>query len=208
MMITTLHVQCWVPNFFPNEANITSLLVWVRFSLLPVECFATSWLERAGNRIGKTLKVVKTTQLTSQGNLARVCVEVDLAKPLKARYKFRGRTLKLQYEGLYNLCFQCGKYGHRIPKCSRASMNDISSNDSTASHERVEGRTPDPQNQEVAKESKYYGQWMLGKRHRRRLVKISWENGSIHQEGSRFDPLANLNENNLESESRLALPLA
>lgn len=94
-----LHIWRWVPNFFPDEAVITSLPVWVRFPLLPVECYTNTWLARAGNRIGKTLKVDNATKMTSRGNFARVCAEVDLSKPLKARYKFRGRILKLQYEG-------------------------------------------------------------------------------------------------------------
>ncbi|KAK7259572.1 hypothetical protein RIF29_25181 [Crotalaria pallida] len=29
-----------------------------------------------------------------------------------------GRELNLEYEGLYLICFQCGRYGHQIDECS------------------------------------------------------------------------------------------
>lgn len=35
-----LHVQRWVPNVFPDEAQITLLSVWVRFPLLPVNYYS------------------------------------------------------------------------------------------------------------------------------------------------------------------------
>lgn len=47
-----LHVQRWFPNFMPMEATIDSLLVRVRFSVIPVEYYTTKWLERAANKLG------------------------------------------------------------------------------------------------------------------------------------------------------------
>lgn len=54
-----------------------------------------------------------TTLATTQGKFARVCIELDLKKPLQSRYRTRGREWKLQYEGLQDICFICRKYGHR-----------------------------------------------------------------------------------------------
>lgn len=34
-----LHMRKWRPNFEPETAEITTLPVWVRFSVLPVECY-------------------------------------------------------------------------------------------------------------------------------------------------------------------------
>lgn len=42
-------------------------------------------------------------------------MEVDLAKPLKARYRMRGKFLWLQYDGLYDLCFNYSQFGHEKP---------------------------------------------------------------------------------------------
>lgn len=85
-----LHVRRWEPNFMARTAKIESLLVWVRFPILPVEYFNENWLVRAGNKIGRTVKVDKTTLIASRGKFARVCVEVDLKKPLKSGYDLRG----------------------------------------------------------------------------------------------------------------------
>lgn len=74
----------------PKSAIIESFLVWVRFSILPVEYHTYKWLVRAGNKIRRTVKVDRTMLLASQGKFVRVCVEIDLTKLVKAGYKFRG----------------------------------------------------------------------------------------------------------------------
>lgn len=50
-------------NFIADEAKINKLLIWVKFSVLPVEYYTKTWLERAGDHIGKTLWVDYATQL-------------------------------------------------------------------------------------------------------------------------------------------------
>lgn len=59
------HVQRWQPNFVAETAVITHLPVWHRFPMLPVEYYSFQWLRRAGNQIGKTLKVDSTTLMAS-----------------------------------------------------------------------------------------------------------------------------------------------
>ncbi|KAL0292873.1 UNVERIFIED_CONTAM: ATP synthase epsilon chain, chloroplastic [Sesamum calycinum] len=49
---------------------------------MPVEFFQEELLMRIGNRIGRAVKVDETTMAASRGRYARVCVEVDLTKPL------------------------------------------------------------------------------------------------------------------------------
>lgn len=77
-----LHIRHWEPNFVAKSAKIESLLVWVRFPILPVEYFNEYWLKRVGNRIGRTAKVDRTMLMAACGKFANVCVEVDLTKPL------------------------------------------------------------------------------------------------------------------------------
>lgn len=86
-----LHVQCWTPNFIAETSKIDLLPIWVCFPILPVEYYISSWLQRAGNKIERTLKVDNTTLMISRGKFAKVCMEVDLNKPLKAGYKLKGR---------------------------------------------------------------------------------------------------------------------
>lgn len=112
-----LHVQRWRPNFIAEEATISCLPVWVRFLTLPLEYYKESWLCKAGDQIGRTIKVDSTTRDTARGRFARVCVEIDLKKPLMSCYKMKGRFFRLQYEGLHDICFKCEKYGHKEISC-------------------------------------------------------------------------------------------
>lgn len=86
-----------------------------------MEYYTENWLKRAGDRIGKTIRVDDTTREPTCGKFARVCIEVDLTNPLKAGYKMRGRRWRLHYEGLHDLCFVCGQYGHREAACSKVN---------------------------------------------------------------------------------------
>ena len=52
------------------------------------------------------------TNTISRGPYARICVEIDLLKPLVAKFKMRRRVRRVEYEGLHLVCFGCGLYGH------------------------------------------------------------------------------------------------
>lgn len=80
-----LHVRRWKANFVAESAVINSMPVWVRFPSLPVEYFTESWLRKARDQIGRTIKVDSTTLAVVRGRFARVCVKVDLNKPLHMR---------------------------------------------------------------------------------------------------------------------------
>lgn len=60
-----LHVQRWKPNFSAEEASIAILPVQVHFLSLQVEYYNESWLRRAEEQIGKTIKVDSTTLATT-----------------------------------------------------------------------------------------------------------------------------------------------
>lgn len=79
-----LHFQRWKPNFMAEVVEITSLAVCVRFSVLPVEYYNEGWLRRLGDQIKETIKIDNTTLATTRNRLPRVCIEIDLQKPLIA----------------------------------------------------------------------------------------------------------------------------
>ncbi|CAN1805821.1 hypothetical protein LINPERHAP1_LOCUS24421 [Linum perenne] len=55
---------------------------------------------------------------TSEGaRYARVCVEIDLYKPLLGKYIIGDRVLFVEYESLENICFNFGMYGHKEDRC-------------------------------------------------------------------------------------------
>ncbi|CAN0904379.1 hypothetical protein LINGRAHAP2_LOCUS23067 [Linum grandiflorum] len=74
---------------------------------------------RIASRIGHPIRVDRATQEGARGKYARVCVEVDLTKPLLSKYTIEGKTYLISYEGLNDLCTTCDKYGNsaRLCKC-------------------------------------------------------------------------------------------
>ncbi|KAJ9187288.1 hypothetical protein P3X46_002761 [Hevea brasiliensis] len=95
-----LTVHQWRPNFDPDLAQIEKAMVWIRVHNLPVE-------------IGVPIRIDDITLGVSPGKFARMCVKVDLTKPLLSKFKFRRRIHKIEYEGINLICFECGVYGHR-----------------------------------------------------------------------------------------------
>lgn len=65
------------------------------------------------SRLGRVLKIDEFTKASAKGRFARVCVEVDLAQPLKAGIRIRQKNNSffqtLAYENLPSLCFKCGR---------------------------------------------------------------------------------------------------
>lgn len=73
---------------------------------------------KVGEKIGKPIRVDHATGEVARGKFARMCVEVDIKKPLLSKFKLRRTARKIEYEGLHLVCFDCGVYGHRKDECS------------------------------------------------------------------------------------------
>ncbi|XP_058765952.1 uncharacterized protein LOC131639472 [Vicia villosa] len=112
-----LTVKDWCPNFHPKKDTIEEVAVWVRIAGLPIEYYDSRVLTFIGNRLGKAVKVDKNTVKQERGKYARMCVEVNLTKPLLAMFSIKGRRYKIEYEGLHLLCLHCGRYGHYKEGC-------------------------------------------------------------------------------------------
>ncbi|CAN1797709.1 hypothetical protein LINPERHAP1_LOCUS21390 [Linum perenne] len=56
----------------------------------------------------------------ARARYARVCVEVDISKPLLGKYMIENRTFLMEYESLENICTSCGFYGHKSAECTPA----------------------------------------------------------------------------------------
>ncbi|XP_031130711.1 uncharacterized protein LOC116032350 [Ipomoea triloba] len=112
-----LTVQQWMPNFFPHKNKLDKLLVWVRFPAVPIEYFEDDFLKKIGKYIGRPIKVDTTTSLVSIGRFARVCVELDLTKPLLSKFTLGGEVIPIEYEGIQMVCFKCDIFGHKKEQC-------------------------------------------------------------------------------------------
>ncbi|PNY12330.1 hypothetical protein L195_g008959 [Trifolium pratense] len=134
-----LVVREWSPNFHPSGEVIEKVAVWVRFSGLPIEYYDNKMLHFIGNRIGRTVKVDRTTQSQARGKYARLCVEVDLTKPLLAMFQIKDRHYKVEYEGLHMLCLACGTLGHYKEGCVAKVNNTAWNGEQATENARKEG---------------------------------------------------------------------
>lgn len=121
----------YVPSTCGNSKRVA---VWIKIPKLPFELYNSRFLWRIGSYMGNMLKIDKMTSVHSRGQYARICVEVDLEKPLFPFIIIRGHKLLLEYEGLHLICFNCGRYGHKLDHCPDKTINPI-----------VQGNSPNAQ---------------------------------------------------------------
>lgn len=71
--------------FVSLNANITrKVAVWDKIPKLPIELGNDQFLRRIGSALGTMLKVDKLIFLHGRGKFVRICVELDLDKPLSS----------------------------------------------------------------------------------------------------------------------------
>ncbi|KAL6205272.1 hypothetical protein ACLB2K_022534 [Fragaria x ananassa] len=113
----TLIVRKWSPDFDPMTDVIGSMALWVRICGLPVKYFKSYAVEKIGKILGNVVRVDPITIGQARGKFARVCVEVDLGKPLKPFVEVESVAYNVIYEGISMICFECGCFGHSKDKC-------------------------------------------------------------------------------------------
>ncbi|XVF34102.1 hypothetical protein REPUB_Repub18cG0028400 [Reevesia pubescens] len=86
-----LIVRRYNPGFRSEEATINSVAAWIRFPGIPLEYYDNEIINKIGYIIGKTLMIDRTTLVASRGRYARMCMEVDITKPLVPKIFIRGR---------------------------------------------------------------------------------------------------------------------
>lgn len=113
-----LSIRPWEPFFKPAEANVSSIAVWIRLQELPLEFYETEVLKQIGEAIGKVLRIDAYTALEARGKYARLCLQVDINKPLINTVLIGRFEQQVVYEGIHKLCFACGRIGHKKDVCS------------------------------------------------------------------------------------------
>lgn len=169
-----LLVRDWTPYFDPWKASEEEkIAVWVRFPDLPIEFYDYEFLMRLGEKIGEPKNIDEETSLVSRGKFARMCVEIDITKPLISKFKLRKKVRRIEYEGMHLVCFNCGVYGHTTDQCKRESkdegtVHDTGMNTTAGGMETATSRTLEEKiRPEVVDD---YGPWMLAKKPTRRTT--------------------------------------
>lgn len=114
-----LMVRAWSPEFDPLRDDIATTPVWVRLKNIPVNFYHRSILMGIAKGLGKPVRVDITTLNFERARFARICVEVNLAKPLKGTVLINGERYFVAYEGLSEICSKCGIYGHLVHGCPK-----------------------------------------------------------------------------------------
>ena len=112
-----LLLRPWVPNFRASEASVSSIAVWVRLPELSVEYYHKDSLFQIGSGLGLVLRVDFNKAAGTWGKFARLCIQIDIDKPLTRTVRVGKTRLAVIYEGVSLLCFHCGKIGHRREWC-------------------------------------------------------------------------------------------
>ena len=108
-----LTVRQWHHNFDPNQSSLKSLLVWVRIPYLSIKYFNYKFLMTVDSKFGNPARIDNAATRVSREHYARICMEIDLLKPMVTKFKLRRKVNKLEYEGFHLVYFGCGLYGHQ-----------------------------------------------------------------------------------------------
>lgn len=154
-----LQIQLWRPNFNASKETIRSMIVWIRIAGLPIEFIRDDFLSLVGNFLGATFKVYTSSE---QGRrmFARLCVLVDVSKPLKTYLQIEDQYFKLQYEGLNMICFECGRYGHVKENCDFKQVDSENASSEKQIDKNHSEREVQKESGKVDQEPPSYGPWM------------------------------------------------
>ncbi|KAL4290191.1 hypothetical protein GQ457_14G018230 [Hibiscus cannabinus] len=181
-----LTVQPWSRTFSTSEKHPSRVVVWVRLPGLPYRYYSKALFHRIMAIVGEVVCVDYNTQAGERGKFARLAVTVDLNKPLVLCIGIDDFTQQLEYEGLQNICFKCGVYGHSQELCTHSTMRGNVVNGQKQNSDNV--------GEEVSKEAGkegLFGPWMVVDTRRRRapaarVVPREFEQDKGSALGSRF----------------------
>lgn len=138
-----LMVQAWSPEFDPLRSDIVTTPVWIRIANIPVNFYHNTILMGIAKGLGKPVRVDSTTLNFERARFARVCVEVNLTKPLKGTIMVNGERYYVSYEGLTNICSMCGLYGHLVHTCPKNVSEKVVEAPSSSVRAIVGGQSQD-----------------------------------------------------------------
>ena len=90
-----------------------------------------------GSKIGKPFRIDDASSIVSGRHYERICVEIDLLKPLVTKFKLRRKVKKLEYEGFHLIYFGCGLYGHRKESCPHENKEPSIAQEPTTREETI-----------------------------------------------------------------------
>uniref|UniRef100_A0A7C9ABN9 DUF4283 domain-containing protein n=2 Tax=Opuntia streptacantha TaxID=393608 RepID=A0A7C9ABN9_OPUST len=118
-----LVLRRWEPFFDPYSATIHRIDQWVKITRLPLELWEEDSLKTLLQDVGQFIKVDDITLNRSKGKFARVCLNIDITKPLRGSLFLpipnqpHPLEVPISYEGLHEVCTLCGSNAHDLEVC-------------------------------------------------------------------------------------------
>ena len=112
-----LSIRPWEPFFKPSSANVALIAVWIWLYELPIELYEPEVLKQIGENINKVLRIDSHIAMEARGKYARLCIQIDLNKPLINTVIIGRFEQVVTYGGIHRLCFSCGRVGHKVDCC-------------------------------------------------------------------------------------------
>ena len=112
-----LSIRPWELFFKPASASVSSIAVWLWLHELPMELYELEVLKQVGEAIGKVLRIDSYTAMEARGRYARLCIQLDVTRPLIDTVLIGRFEQPMVYEGIHRLCFSCERLGHRKESC-------------------------------------------------------------------------------------------
>ncbi|KAI5351602.1 hypothetical protein L3X38_004493 [Prunus dulcis] len=176
------------------------MVAWIRVSAIQLECFGICALKKIGNLLSKLLKIDALTTAQHRGKFARLYVKLDLSKPLKAFVQINNEWYNIEYEGLLDICYLCGKYGHKRENCElKADVSAPNIGEGSTKGQNPTG--PDAemgQVDSVDTMEELRGPWMIVQPCRKSKVVVKYGGSKVsggQSQGSRFEKLRQVREN-------------
>jgi len=126
-----LVLRRWEPYFDPYSATIERIDQWVKITRLPLELWEEETLKQLLHEVGQFIKVDDVTLNRSKGKFARVCLNIDISKPLRGSlflpipHHPRPLEVPISYEGLHEVCAWCGSNAHDLDACPETPKGPI-----------------------------------------------------------------------------------
>ncbi|XP_057458265.1 uncharacterized protein LOC130749016 [Lotus japonicus] len=139
-----LAVKPWTPDFVAANSKISTTVVWIRIPGIGFQFYDRNILLTLASAVGTPIKIDMNTNDMQRGRYARICVEIDLTKPVLGVVGLEGIWYNIEYDGLHLLCRKCGCYGHLTRNCTTTVSKEPSSNgekEATAMNPNA-GKTP------------------------------------------------------------------
>ena len=130
-----------------------------------MEFYEPSDLKKIGRAIGPVLRIDSHTANWERGRFARLCVQVNLDKPLVRKIYIGKLEQCVLYEGINALCFSCGRIGHKLESCPYIVREQHK--EQSKDQCEVHNETPSTQKEDGLKDKgkdkpqEDYGDWMV-----------------------------------------------